>query len=217
MLQAKGISYLYPNEKNYLFTNVDFSIEEGSSVSIVGQSGSGKTTFLSILSGLLKPVDGEVFYKGQSIYELKQNKLSFFRKEKIGFMFQESYLIPQLTIKENCQILTNVTSESDSLFEKLASELNVYELKDRFPETLSGGEKQRVNLLRAMMHRPELIFADEPTGSLDQMNANIMSDVMFAVIKANGCSFVIVTHNEALAAKAQVRYKIQNQILKQYE
>ena len=201
MLSAKNIYKKYgPVE---VLKGVDITINSGEIVSIVGPSGSGKSTLLHILGTLDKPDQGEVFLQDQNITELHGNKLSDFRNKHIGFVFQFHHLLPEFSALENVCIPGWLTSRGKNEVKEKAEELlKILGLSQRLenkPNQLSGGEQQRVAVARALINKPDIVFADEPTGNLDTANAKELHQLFFDLRKEFGQTFLIVTHNEELA------------------
>ena len=183
---------------------IDLSIKKGEIVSIVGPSGAGKTTLLQIIGTLDKPNEGEVMINDTNISKLSNNKLSDFRNQHIGFVFQFHQLLPEFTALENIMIPSFIGGVSKSVAKQKAEELLEFmQLKDRAhhkPNELSGGEKQRVAVARALINNPEVILADEPSGSLDSKNKRELHQLFFDLRDKYGQTFVIVTHDEELAS-----------------
>ena len=183
---------------------IDLSIKKGEIVSIVGPSGAGKTTLLQIIGTLDKPNEGEVMINDTNISKLSNNKLSDFRNQHIGFVFQFHQLLPEFTALENIMIPAFIGGVSKSVAKQKAEELLEFmQLKDRAhhkPNELSGGEKQRVAVARALINNPEVILADEPSGSLDSKNKRELHQLFFDMRDKYGQTFVIVTHDEELAS-----------------
>lgn len=183
---------------------IDLSIKKGEIVSIVGPSGAGKTTLLQIIGTLDKPKEGEVMINDTNISKLSNNKLSDFRNQHIGFVFQFHQLLPEFTALENIMIPAFIGGVSKSVAKQKAEELLEFmQLKDRAhhkPNELSGGEKQRVAVARALINNPEVILADEPSGSLDSKNKRELHQLFFDLRDKYGQTFVIVTHDEELAS-----------------
>lgn len=184
--------------------NVDVVIPDGEIVSIVGPSGAGKTTLLQLAGTLDRPDSGQVLYDGVDVLALPERKLSAFRNRNIGFVFQFHQLLPEFTALENVAIPALIAGTKQSDAYKRAAELIDYlGLGDRAshkPAALSGGEKQRIAVARALMNRPAVIFADEPSGSLDSKNKQELHRLFFNLRREFGQTFVIVTHDESLAA-----------------
>lgn len=201
MLTARNI------KKNYgtveVLKGVDFSIQKGEIVSIVGSSGAGKSTLLHILGTLDKPGTGEVFLNDLNITQLKGTKLSAFRNNHIGFVFQFHHLLPEFTALENVCIpgwLSNAKKPAvKQRAQELLTTLGLGHRIDHKPNELSGGEQQRVAVARALINAPDIVFADEPTGNLDSANARELHHLFFDLRKNFDQTFLIVTHNEELA------------------
>lgn len=185
--------------------NVSFSIERGTTCAIVGPSGSGKTTLLGLCAGLDKPTSGRVDLNNRPISELEEKQLSKVRNEQIGFVFQSFQLISTLTALENVMVPVELRGVPYHEVEQLALDLlNQVGLKNRvhhYPTQLSGGEQQRVGLARAFIHKPDILFADEPTGNLDGETGAQIEELLFDLNKKQGTTLIIVTHDRELADK----------------
>lgn len=185
---------------------VDLEINSGEIVSIVGASGAGKSTLLHLLGTLDKPTSGEIFIDNKAIHKMTEKQLAQFRNEHIGFIFQFHNLLPEFTALENVCIPAFIKGDSIDTSEKRAIELlsllGLSARADHKPNQLSGGEQQRVAVARALMNKPKVIFADEPTGNLDSKNAQDLHELFFKLRNELGQTFVIVTHNEELAKMA---------------
>ncbi|QIH32154.1 ABC transporter ATP-binding protein [Sphingobacterium sp. DR205] len=201
MLQAKGIHKAYGALP--ILKGVDISVEKGEIVSIVGASGAGKSTLLHIIGTLDKPDQGAIFINGVDIHKLNAKKLSAFRNEHIGFVFQFHHLLPEFTALENVCIPAFIHGQGRAEAEKKAKELlellGVSHRIDHKPAEMSGGEQQRVSVARALMNDPSIILADEPSGNLDSENAAALHQLFFDLRTKFQQTFIIVTHNEELA------------------
>ena len=201
MITAKDITKSFGDLQ--VLKGIDLYIEKGEIVSIVGPSGAGKTTLLQIMGTLDKPDSGTIEIDGEDISKLKQTALSKFRNKNIGFVFQFHQLLPEFTALENIMIPAFIAGTGKSEAKKRAEELLAFMgLTDRAnhkPNQLSGGEKQRVAVARALMNRPSVIMADEPSGSLDSRNKEELHRLFFELRDKLGQTFVIVTHDESLA------------------
>ncbi|MGE5518849.1 MAG: ABC transporter ATP-binding protein [Candidatus Dadabacteria bacterium] len=201
MLRARNIHKKYGVVE--VLKGVDIDIQKGEVVSIVGPSGSGKSTLLHILGSLDKPDGGEVMLHDNKVTNLQGNKLAAFRNKHIGFVFQFHHLLPEFTALENVCIPGWLTRKSKSEVKVKAQELlTILGLSERLenkPNQLSGGEQQRVAVARALINQPDIVFADEPTGNLDTVNANELHQLFFDLRKKFNQTFLIVTHNEELA------------------
>jgi len=201
MLSAKNIHKRYGAVE--VLKGVDIGIEKGEIVSIVGPSGSGKSTLLHILGTLDQPDSGEVFIQSETVTALSGKKLSDFRNRHIGFVFQFHHLLPEFTALENVCIPGWLLQKNSGEVKTRATELlRMLGLEHRLqnkPGQLSGGEQQRVAVARALINRPSIVFADEPTGNLDTANAKELHELFFQLRREFGQTFLIVTHNEELA------------------
>jgi lipoprotein-releasing system ATP-binding protein len=182
---------------------VSLEVSRGELVSIVGPSGAGKSTLLYIVSSLEKADKGQVFFEGNDITQLSETDLAHYRNQKIGFVFQFHHLLPEFTAIENVSIPGWIAKmPSTQIHQKASALLDFMGLSDKMdkkPHSLSGGEQQRVAVARALLNSPALIFADEPTGNLDSENANALHQLFIRLRNEMNQSFLIVTHNEALA------------------
>lgn len=189
-----------------ILKGVDLEINQGEIVSIVGSSGAGKTTLLTILGTLDRASEGEVIINNESVFKLNEKKLAAFRNQNIGFVFQFHQLLPEFTAIENVCIPAMIAKKSKKESELRAQELlELFNLKDRIyhkPSELSGGEQQRVAVARALINNPKVIFADEPSGNLDSVNAKELHQLFFKLRDEFNQTFVIVTHNSELAEMA---------------
>lgn len=201
MIEIKGITKSFGSLQ--VLKGIDLSIGKGEVVSIVGPSGAGKTTLLQIIGTLDKADSGTVMIDGTDVSTLKEKELSAFRNKRIGFVFQFHQLLPEFTALENVMIPALIAGDSASEAKKKAMEiLDMLGLKDRSthkPSELSGGEKQRVAVGRALINHPSVILADEPSGSLDTANKQELHQLFFDLRERLGQTFVIVTHDEGLA------------------
>jgi lipoprotein-releasing system ATP-binding protein len=204
LLQAINIRKSYNSLE--VLKGIDLTIERSEIVSIVGSSGAGKSTLLQILGTLDNPDSGEVTFDGESVSSLGRNALARFRNRHIGFVFQFHNLLPEFTALENVCLPAFLADRSEKEVRVRARELlgllNLDHRVDHKPSEMSGGEQQRVSVARALINSPEIIFADEPSGNLDSRNAQELHELFFWLRKEFGQTFVIVTHNDALAQMA---------------
>jgi lipoprotein-releasing system ATP-binding protein len=211
LLSAKGISKSFQGRK--VLDNIDIEIKKSEIIAISGASGAGKTTLLNILSTLDKPdenTNSSLIIDGENIFNLNNGDLSKLRNTKIGFVFQFHELIPELNVMENICLpgwIKNDSKVADNA-NNLISYFGLDKLKNKKPNTLSGGEKQRAAIARAMINNPKIIFADEPTGNLDSTNSKILFDIFFKLRDDYDCSIVIVTHNPENAKKCDRKLQI---------
>lgn len=203
MIVAEGITKSFGNLQ--VLKGINLTINQGEVVSIVGPSGAGKTTLLQILGTLDKPDGGRLLIHNTDVLHLSEQKLSAFRNQNIGFVFQFHQLLPEFTALENVMIPALIANEKSSVAEKRAKEiLSFLKLSDRMshkPAELSGGEKQRVAVARALINHPQVILADEPSGSLDTRNKEELHALFFELRDQMNQTFVIVTHDEQLASQ----------------
>ncbi|GEM68545.1 ABC transporter ATP-binding protein [Sphingobacterium mizutaii NBRC 14946 = DSM 11724] len=207
ILQVQHVfkNYQIGDHKIPVLNDINFEIEEGSTVSIVGPSGSGKTTLLGLCAGLDQSSEGDIILNGIKLTGLSEDKLAQVRNEHVGFVFQNFQLLPTLTALENVLVpmelrgMRNKQKEALELLEKVGLSARA----DHYPSQLSGGEQQRVSLARAFANKPKILFADEPTGNLDAETSAIIEDMLFQLNKESGTTLVIVTHDLDLAAKTQ--------------
>ncbi len=205
ILEAKNIRKSFFNEEEErlnILKGVSLNIEKGKISVIVGASGAGKSTLLHILGGLDYPDSGEVYINSTNIFKLNDEKLSKFRNEKIGFVFQFHHLLPEFTALENVAIPIMISGiQKKKALHKAEELLNTIGLKERTnhkPSALSGGEAQRVAVARALANNPEIIFADEPTGNLDSQNSELMHQLFIDLKNKFGVTLLIVSHNPEL-------------------
>ncbi len=179
---------------------VKLSVKKGEWLTVMGPSGSGKTTLLSIIGGLVKPTEGEVWVDGENITEFSEKELARFRREKVGFIFQQHHLIPYLTAVENvmmAQFLHSLPDEREAM--EALRRVGLEHRLRHLPSQLSGGEQQRVGIARALINSPLLLLADEPTGNLDRENARIVLDMLRRLKKEENFTVVVVTHDPWVA------------------
>jgi bacitracin transport system ATP-binding protein len=206
ILEATKIHKSYGNKwnKQEVLKGIDLSIQKGEFVSIMGASGSGKTTLLNVLSSIDHVSNGEIKIEGNAITRMKEKQLAEFRKNHLGFIFQEYNLLDTLTVKENILLPLSITNtprkEANEKFETVAAELGILELKDKYPNEISGGQKQRTSAARAFIHEPSIIFADEPTGALDSKSASDLLNKLSDLNQKRKSTIVMVTHDPVAAS-----------------
>lgn len=203
------------HQRGVVLNDLNLTVNEGDSVSISGPSGSGKTTLLNIIGLLDRPDNGEVIFKGMSILNYDQEESAVYRNRNIGFVFQDHLLLPYLTVKENIllPLLASKTGESEyrqkvdeSL--KMMKRTGISDLADKYPFQISGGEAQRATLVRALVNKPSLLLADEPTGSLDKKNAGNLGDLLIQMNRDFGITLILATHSQELADKMKIHYTL---------
>lgn len=220
MIQLEGITKSFGSL--HVLKGIDLTINKGEVVSIVGPSGAGKTTLLQIMGTLDKPDSGRIVLNGTEVNRLKEKELSAFRNKEIGFVFQFHQLLPEFTALENVMIPALIQGVSASEAKKKAREmldfLGLSERASHKPAELSGGEKQRVSVARALINHPAVVLADEPSGSLDTQNKIELHRLFFYLRDKLGQTFVIVTHDEELAAQTdRTIHMIDGMIKKEYQ
>ena len=204
-IEAVGIEHFYGHEK--VLNGVDIEIHPGSFTAIIGESGSGKTTLLSILSTLLQPSKGIVRYDEKTLSEL--GNIDHFRQHNIGFVFQFHYLISYLTLREN----VGLAALDRSLIDPLMGNLGIERLSKRYSDEVSGGERQRAAIARALINRPSVVFADEPTGNLDTKNALGVYE-LFKRFASEGTGFVVASHDKKIAEYADIIIEMEDGLVK---
>ena len=184
--------------------NVSFSVPKGEYVAIVGESGSGKSTLLNMIGALDTPTSGKVMIDGKDIFSMNDRKLTVFRRRNIGFIFQAFNLVPELTVEQNIifPVLLDYQKPDKKYLEELLTVLNLQERRNHLPSQLSGGQQQRVAIGRALITRPSLILADEPTGNLDSRTSREVMALMQQVVREQKKTLVMVTHDDHLAGYA---------------
>lgn len=210
ILKVEKITKTYgkKGQKQYqALKGIDFFVQKGEFVGIMGASGSGKTTLLNILSTLDKPTTGRVFVNNQDITELQKNQMADFRGKEIGFIFQDFNLLDNLTNRENIALplaLQNVKSrEINNKVEEISSRLGINQILDKYPAEISGGQKQRVASARALVHNPAILYGDEPTGAIDSKAATELLETMKDLNEKDKVSILMVTHDPFSASYAQ--------------
>lgn len=204
-------SFPLPSKKRLdILTELDFSVESGLSVSIIGKSGCGKSTLLQIAASLLKPTTGSVKIENKEISNMSEKDLCALRNKKLGFIFQNSLLLEDFSAIENIMMPLLINKVSKKNAEARANELlELVNLSDRANhkiQQLSGGEKQKIAIARALANSPSIIFADEPTGSLDEKNAQFIEDLLLSLVRKEKTTLILVTHNNNFAEKCDKKY-----------
>lgn len=204
MIELKGVRKSYG--ANEVLKGVDLGIEEQDYLVILGASGSGKSTLLNILSGLEKPDQGEVLYDGENIASLSESQLTKFRKNQVAFIFQQYYLLQELTVVQNVKMGAHLAKNQDYL--PIIEAMGLKEKIHQYPSELSGGEQQRVAIARALAKKPKVLFLDEPTGALDEATGRQILSYIAQMKKELGFTLVMVTHNEHIAQLANTVVRV---------
>lgn len=214
MLKITGISRIF-SQRGLVLDNLDLHLNESDLVAVTGPSGSGKTTLLNIIGTLDRPDSGDVSFRNNSILRFSSDEAAGYRNSHIGFVFQDHLLLPHLSIMQN--ILLPVLAvrgpaknfrEAEDYAGHLMVTAGIKDIASKFPFQVSGGEAQRAALVRALVNKPALLLADEPTGSLDQDNADLLGNLLLEVNKQTGVALLLVTHSLSLAKKMTKRYHL---------
>jgi len=216
MLTLKGVSKSFI-QRGIVLDALDLIVEDGDSLAVTGPSGSGKTTLLNIIGLLDKPDSGEIQFRRKSILDYTQDESAAYRNRNLGFVFQDHLLLPHLNVTENIMIplfAGRISEEEYYEKKKYAAELmektGISGLSAKYPSQISGGEAQRVTLVRALVNKPSLLLADEPTGSLDAKNAAILGDMLTLLNSETGTAMIVATHSYELAARMKRHLKLYN-------
>ncbi len=207
LLRIENLSKTYGKGNTLVkaLDNVSFNVEKGEFVAIVGASGSGKSTLLHILGGVDRPTSGKVFVNGKDIYKLNETKLAVFRRREVGLIYQFYNLIPILTAEENITlpILLDRKKIDETYLKELIATLDLEERKNHLPNELSGGQQQRVSIGRALMNKPSILLADEPTGNLDRKNSEEIIRLLKLSNEKYNQTIIMITHDQELALHAK--------------
>lgn len=209
LLEVKNVKKIYTtrfgNNQVEALKNVNFSVESGEYVAIMGESGSGKTTLLNILAALDKPTEGKVYLKGNDLGNLKEKDIAAFRRQNMGFVFQDFNLLDTFSLKDNIYLPLVLSGAKYNTMEKrltpIAEKLGITQILDKYPYEVSGGQKQRAAIARALITKPQLILADEPSGALDSKAADSLMN-LFTTINQDGQTILMVTHSVKAASSA---------------
>lgn len=218
ILEAKELTrvYVQGDETIRAVDGCNLTVNEGDFITVTGSSGCGKSTLLGLLGGIDRPDGGKVYLDGESMYDASDDRLADIRAQKIGFVFQNFSLLPTLTAAENIRLPCLISGKSFSrfYFDELCEMLGITHRLNHFPSALSGGEQQRVAVARALICRPRLLLADEPTGSLDRTSADSLLGLIVKMQKELNQTCIMVTHDEKIAASAPIRKRMENGILR---
>jgi lipoprotein-releasing system ATP-binding protein len=216
MLSLKNISKSFI-QRGLVLDNLCLEMYEGDTIAVMGPSGSGKTTLLNIIGLLDKPDSGEIIFKGDSVAGFTADESASYRNRNIGFVFQDHLLLPHLTVTENIYLpllaskySTEELASKENHLKLLMDKTGISDLKDKYPAHISGGEAQRVALIRALVNNPSILLADEPTGSLDSKNAEIMGELLIELNKEFSTTILLATHSADLAKKMAVVMHLDN-------
>ncbi len=216
-IEAKQLSKIYGEGERQVTALAGACLEilPGDFLCVTGPSGSGKSTLLHLLSGLDRPTSGELLYDGRNIYDMTDRELSAFRRRRIGFVFQQFHLLPVLTARENIllPVLLDKKKPDEAYIDRLAELLGIRERLSHLPHELSGGQKQRVAIARALAAKPDIVFADEPTGNLDSRSGGEVMELLKSAPKETGTALMVITHDDRIASMAPRRFSIVDGIL----
>ena len=217
LLEVKELSKTYGRGETavHALKAASFSVPKGEFVAIVGESGSGKSTLLNLIGALDTPTSGKVFVDGKDIFAMKDRNLTVFRRRNIGFVFQSFNLIPELTVEQNIifPVLLDYQKPNQKYLEELLDVLNLTERRKHLPSQLSGGQQQRVAIGRALMTRPSLILADEPTGNLDTQNSSEVIALLTEASRKYEQTIVMITHSKSIAQTADRILQVSDGVL----
>ncbi len=208
MIEVKGVSKFYGSGESrfQVLKNISFSVAEGDFAVILGASGSGKSTLLNVISGLERPEAGRILYDGKDITALSDRELTAFRKENVGFIFQQYYLLPNMNVAKNVKMGADLAANKD--YQAVIEAVGLKDKLKKYPSELSGGEQQRVSIARALAKKPKVLFLDEPTGALDEQTGRQVLDYICRLQKELGFTMVMVTHNLNIAEMAKTVIKM---------
>ena len=212
-------SYQSGGHTSEVLSGVSITISEGQTIGVIGSSGSGKTTLLQILAGLEFPDQGSIYFNEINLLSNNSENFNLMRKNLFGYAYQFHYLLDDLTVFENCDLVFKIANnkkvlENSQQIIQILDELGIAELKNKYPYMLSGGERQRVAIARAIVHEPEFVLMDEPTGNLDQENAEVIQNLTIKLAKDHNIGIVVATHDLNYAGKLDTVFRIENGDLK---
>jgi len=214
MLELKNVSksYFEGNSKHFVLNDLKLNVPKSEIIILLGKSGSGKSTLLNVISGIDIPDSGSVIIDGKDITKLSEKERTLVRRNKIGFIFQFFNLIPTLTVKENLLLPLELTgiNERDEKVNALLAEVGLADRADTYPDKLSGGEQQRISIARALIHNPDIILADEPTGNLDYETGLQIVDLLDRVVKKKGKTMIMVTHSKDVIGLADKIFSLKD-------
>ena len=217
LLEVKNLSKTYGSGEAavHALKNASFRVPKGEYVAVVGESGSGKSTLLNLIGGLDTPTSGKVWIDGRDIFSMKERSLTVFRRRSIGFIFQSFHLIPELTVEQNIifPLLLDYRKPDKKYLEELLSVLNLKERRRHLPGQLSGGQQQRVAIGRALITRPALILADEPTGNLDTKNTSEVVSLLKEASRRYEQTILMITHSRSIAQTADRILQVSDGVL----
>ena len=222
LLNLKDISKGYGESGSHSYrpvlSSLNLEVSKGDKIAITGPSGCGKTTLLNLMGTLDLPDSGNIYFNETDITGYNQKELAAFRNRYMGFIFQLHHLLPQLTLRENVMLPfvasgKGITTEQQEWTDYLLKKVGIWEQRNQKPSELSGGEAQRAAVIRALVNKPQLLLADEPTGALDEENAGALSDLLVTLSNEEGVTLIMVTHSSSLANQMNKKYVLRNGVL----
>lgn len=219
LLQLLNVTKGYgePGTHSYrpVLNNLNFEVRKGEKIAIVGPSGTGKTTLLNLAGTLDQPENGKILFDGKDVTGYSNSELAAFRNKHLGFIFQSHHLMPQLTLKENVLLPllpqgNKISKKSKEWADYLIQKVGIWEQREQKPSQLSGGECQRTAVVRALINKPQLLLADEPTGALDEENAQALTGLLLKLSNEEGVTLITVTHATALADRMDKKFILRN-------
>jgi putative ABC transport system ATP-binding protein len=220
-IQQLSKSYQESGQQHAIFSGLHLQVSRGDFIVLLGRSGSGKSTFLNLVSGIDPPDSGKIIINGTDITGLSEHDRTLFRRHHIGFVFQSYNLIPTLTVAENLllplELIKSLTRKDRERVFELLEKLKLSDRLDSYPDRLSGGEQQRVAIARALIHDPDVILADEPTGNLDLDTAEQVLELLDMLVRKAGKTMIMATHSQEVIGKADRVFSIRNKLLQSHE
>lgn len=199
-------SYGTADNRQQILKGIDLTVNDGEFVVILGASGSGKSTLMNVVSGLERPDEGKIYYDDRDITALNDKQLTLFRRGEVGFVFQQYYLLPDMTVDKNVRMGADLAKNKD--YRKIIEAIGLKDKLQKYPRQLSGGEQQRVAVARALAKLPKVLFMDEPTGALDEQTGRQLLDYVLNLKKESGFTLIMVTHNANIAETAETIVKL---------
>ena len=212
ILTVKNLSKRYSKTQSKdTLDSINLTVTQGSTIALTGESGSGKSTFLNIMAGLEPPSSGEVFFNEVSLWKMTESNRSKYRRSELSIIFQNFNLINSLTVWENISFQAKLSGKWNSTFaEDLLKETGLMKIRNSYPDQISGGEQQRVAILRSIVAKPKLLLADEPTGNLDDQNSEIITDLLLRLVAEVGSTLIVATHSQSFASKLNKTLSLKN-------
>lgn len=218
MIEVKNVHKFYGKgeSKSEILKGIDLTVEDGEYLVILGASGSGKSTLLNVMSGLEQTDDGKILYDGEDISQMDEKERTAFRKKTVGYIFQQYFLLPNLSVEKNVRMGADLANNKD--YKKIIEAVGLSDKMKKYPHELSGGEQQRVSVARALAKQPKVLFLDEPTGALDETTGRMVLDYIDKLQKEMGFTIIMVTHNQNIADMAGTVIKMNSgKIISSYE